>query len=125
MGIENILGYGIAFIAKAYFTKEPLQLVLPNMYCETVYNRLKQYGFYDLGIFSELTRKDKIWSLAKDIGNNYELHVRALKLGNNHFNVSSHVDIGPRHSLRHLLNIFHTKEEQYSTGKKILTLFLS
>ena len=124
MSLENLLGFTVAFVAKNYFTKEPVQLILPVSQVKPVYSRLKQHGFYDLGFFDELTRKGKFWSLAKDLNNNYELHVRAIKMGDNHVNISSHVDIGPRHSVRHLLNLLNTKEKSYSTGKKILKLFL-
>ena len=125
MGIENLIGFGIAFVAKAYYTKEPIQFIMPMIYCKTIYDRLKSEGFYDLGIFGELTRKGKIFSLAKDIGNNYELHVRAIKIGANHFNLVSHVDIGPRHSLKHFIGLATSKKEQYSLGEKIIQTFLT
>jgi hypothetical protein len=125
MAFENLIGFGIAFVAKAYFTKEPIQFIIPMTYCKTIYDRLKNVGFYDLGFFGELTRKGKIWSVARDIGNNYELHVRAIKLGDKYFNLVSHVDIGPRHSLRHLMGLANSKKEQYSLGEKIVKTFLT
>lgn len=122
---DNLLTLGVLLGAKAYFTKEPIQLILPIARAKPIFDQLTHYGFYPLTFGHELVRKNKIWSLAKDLGDNYELHVRAISVGNDLFNLSSHVDFGPRHSIRHIVKgILTNKEKSYSLGEKLLRGFL-
>jgi len=122
---DNLLTLGVLMGAKSFFTKEPIQLILPNVYITPIYDQLTQFGFYPLKFGHELVRYNKIWSLAKDLGDNYELHVRAIGIGNDLFNLSSHVDFGPRHSIRHLVGgILSNKKQSYSLGEKLLREFL-
>jgi len=124
VGLFTALGIGSVMV-KEYLKKEPIQEVYSLSISQRIYDHLFSKGFHSLMFGQELVRQGKLWSLAKTFSNNTELHIRAIKLNNEQFYLSAHMDFGPRKSIKHLKGIFANENESYHNGHIILNHFLS